>query len=117
VFLAHSFRLRDPWQFEAAAGGAARWSRVFHRPTGIEPDDELWLVCSGLPADSSAALNGTPLTAPNADRPHEFEVTRLLADANRIELHVPAEAASNTAGSSTRTRFPYDVRLAIVGHS
>ena len=62
MFLAHSFRLRDPWQCDCLTNGTTRWSRVFHRPTGLEPDDALWLVCSGLPAEATVTLNGKELS-------------------------------------------------------
>ena len=61
MFLAHSFRLRDPWKCEATETGATRWSRLFHRPTGLEPDDELLLVISGLPPEAEVTINGRSL--------------------------------------------------------
>lgn len=128
MHLAHSFRLRDPWQCECSADGTVCWSRVFHRPTGLEPDDALWLVCSGLPAQANASLNGTqltpgdPLNTPSATgvppvlRLHQYEITALLSDSNRIELHVPAGLQPSDS-SLERDAFPYDVRLGVVDHS
>ncbi|RIK86710.1 MAG: hypothetical protein DCC67_02540 [Planctomycetota bacterium] len=58
MFLAHSIRLRDPWLCEPTAEGGLRWTRAFHRPTGLEPDDDLWLVVSGLPAEAEVRVNG-----------------------------------------------------------
>jgi hypothetical protein len=118
MFLAHSFRLRDPWQREELADGGVRWSRVFHRPTGLEPDDELWLVCSGLPPDVTVAMNSERLVASNADIPYQFNVTALLGDSNRIEIEVPASAFRSPASSThPPAAFPYDVRLGVIGHS
>jgi hypothetical protein len=120
MFLAHSFRLRDPWQCEREANGAVRWSRVFHRPTGLEDDDALWLVCSGLPAGATVALNNTALTPPRPDGPNQFEVTHLLAEANRIEIRVAPSAQPLSGRQPTadgREPFPFDVRLGVVGHS
>jgi hypothetical protein len=128
MFLAHSFRLRDPWQCECGENAAMRWSRVFHKPTGLEPDDALWLVCSGLPAEAAVSLNGValtpgvPLSAPSATgvppvpRQHQYEVTALLKEANRIELQVPSDLQP-PASSLQPDSFPYDVRLGVVGHS
>jgi hypothetical protein len=119
MFLAHSFRLRDPWQCDCLTTGATRWSRVFHRPTGLEDDDALWLVCSGLPAEASVTLNGTLLARNAADATHQYEVTTLVTDTNKVELLIPSDSASPlpTAHCPPPTPFPYDLRLGIVGHS
>jgi hypothetical protein len=146
MFLAHSFRLRDPWQCEALDGGAVRWSRVFHRPTGLEHDDALWLVCSGLPPGAVVTFNGqamapyvscatggppvrsgetvaegstgdTPVAHRSAPARNEFDVTALLADANRIEIEIPAPSPSPVPRPPSPPPFPYDVRLGVVGHS
>ncbi len=117
MFLAHSFRLRDPWQCEHGEDGTVCWSRVFHRPTGLEDDDALWLVCSGLPAGAAVSLNNTALASPRPDGPKQFDVTALLADANRIEIRIPSAVSLPTAHCPLPTAFPYDVRLGVVGHS
>lgn len=106
-FLAHSFRLRHPWECEQQES-STRWSRGFHKPTGLEPSDRLWLVVSGLPAGCSVSLNDQPLPTPAANQPGQYEVTDLLGDSNRIEILVPDATPSPE-------RFPYDVRLGIVG--
>ncbi len=116
MFLAHSFRLRDPWQCERTAEGATRWSRVFHRPTGLEPDDALWLVCSGLPAGALVSINNQRLTPPDHSGTNQFDVTTLLANSNRVELEVPP-ASQVPAFGALPPGFPYDVRLGVVGHS
>ena len=111
MFLAHSFRLRDPWHCEPAPEGGLRWSRVFHRPTGLEPDDELWLVVSGLPAGAQLTVNGHAFPADMTQAP----VTPLLADANQIQILLPAAPAA--CGFAPPATFPYDARLGIVAHS
>jgi hypothetical protein len=105
MFLAHSFRLRDPWLCEALEDGALRWSRVFHRPTGLDPGDQLVLVISGLPLSPQVTINGQLL----AGGP-EFHITHLLAETNKIELRTPSPTSSLQPPPS---RFPYDARLAI----
>jgi hypothetical protein len=133
MFLAHSFRLRDPWQCDCTLEGTlegtlestVRWSRVFHLPTGLEDDDALWLVCSGLPERAQVTLNTTPLSRLSADAPHQYDVTSLLADTNRIELEIPPAACGLASLSpspvprppSGGNAFPYDVRLGVIGHS
>ncbi len=115
MFLAHSFRLRDPWQCEPASDVGVRWSRGFHRPTGLEADDDLWLVISGLPADATVTLNGQRLAPPDSDRPNAFHVTTLVAESNSIEIQIPSSPQPPTP--SPRLSFPYDARLGVVGHS
>jgi hypothetical protein len=146
MFLAHSFRLRDPWQREAQNDGAVRWTRLFHRPTGLEPDDALWLVISGLPEGARVTLNGQPLAplekgtgsrpeAMNANAPKEL-TNSLDSDPPNIERACPLFQWDVTAlladsnqveitipsdlqppTSSLQPAFPYDARLGIVGHS
>jgi hypothetical protein len=164
MFLAHSFRLRDPWQCEATDDGGLRWSRIFHRPTGLEPDDDLVLVISGLPPDAAVTINGHafvqnfPAPSPCAGRDGEggdagtsspsqsacatgilpvpaagtspdqitvgsrtaaqaaqFNVTPILTETNRIDLLIPPQASGLKPQASSP--FPYDARLAILGHS
>jgi len=119
MFLAHSFRLRDPWKCEQAADGAVRWSRGFHRPTGLEDDDDLWLVISGLPPEAEVGLNGKPLVAPAGARHGQFLVTGLVVADNRIDLTIPPADRPSlpTAHCPPPTSFPYDVRLGVIGHS
>lgn len=142
MFLAHSIRLRDPWQCAATADGGVRWSRRFHRPTGLEADDQLLLVLSGLPAGSVVRVNGhgfdagggrgsfatgessKSLTAPVAKEPRpltalpaQFDLTPILADANEIEIEVLADPLPRLVEPRLPGAFPYDARLAIIGHS
>ncbi|MBA3480378.1 MAG: hypothetical protein H0T51_01055, partial [Pirellulales bacterium] len=103
MFLAHSFRLCDPWQCEPTADGGLRWSRVFHRPTGLEPDDQLVLVLIGAPTTAQVTINGQTFPPiPDSTElaevilqppaPFQYDLTRILADDNRIEILVPSPA-------------------------
>lgn len=147
MFLAHSIRLRDPWQCEAIDGGGLRWSRRFHRPTGLEPDDQLLLVLSGLPAGAVVQVNGhgfggersavsgqqsaKPID-PTSSNQHpassiqpptspavaaQFDLTPILADANEIEIDVLPDPLRRGVDPRLPVSFPFDARLAIVGHS
>jgi len=142
MFLAHSIRLRDPWQRAALADGGVRWSRRFHRPTGLEADDQLLLVLSGLPAGTVVRVNGHRFDAgggrgplatgtvgdlensPVAKGPRplaavaaQFDLTAILGEANEIEIEVPADPLRRLVEPRLPTSFPYDARLAIIGHS
>ena len=128
MFLAHSIRLRDPWKCEESAGGDVRWTRRFNRPTGLEPDDLVWLMIGGLPEDAAVHVNGAPvpgatgvspvhgaLEDPTCDTPvppRQFDLTPVLAESNRIEILLKPQASSLKPHS-----FPFDVRLAIIGQS
>lgn len=139
MFLAHSIRLRDPWQRAATEQGGVRWSRRFHRPTGMEADDQLLLVLSGLPADAGVRVNGqgfdqehsavssqqsaNPVaTASSIEQPvtaavaAQFDLTAILRDANEIEIELPPTSPA-ACSPQPAISFPYDARLAIIGHS
>jgi hypothetical protein len=142
MFLAHSFRLRDPWQCESLPTGEVRWSRGFHRPTGLEDDDELWLVISGLPAGARVTLNGEQLTfcaasgSPPPCPTGVSPVRRGEGDSHATEADSPTPSSPNqynvtalladancieinvpNAAGRSSARFTYDARLAIVGRS
>jgi hypothetical protein len=140
MFLAHSIRLRDPWQCEATEQGGVRWSRRFHRPTGMEADDQLLLVLSGLPAGTCVRVNGhgfdTELSAVSCQRSADsvaaassseqpasaavaaqFDLTAILCDANEIEIEIPPDPLRRLVEPRLPGAFPYDARLAIIGHS
>jgi hypothetical protein len=120
MFLAHSFRLRDPWQCEPAADGGLHWSRVFHRPTGLEPDDQLVLVLTGAPPATQVTVNGQAFSPASSlkSQVSQYDLTAILADDNRIELFIPPQASSlKPQASPASAPFPYDARLAVIGHS
>ena len=143
MFLAHSIRLRDPWQCAALDDGGVRWSRRFHRPTGLEADDQLLLVLSGLPGNACVWVNGVGFEAgggrgpfatgedcelessPVAKGPRpliaavaaQFDLTAILSEANEIEIEIPADPLRRLVEPRLPTSFPYDARLAIIGHS
>jgi hypothetical protein len=133
MFLAHSIRLRDPWQRAATEGGGTRWSRRFHRPTGMEPDDQLLLVLSGLPAAACVRVNGHGFDAERSAVPvvpassiqqpaspavaAQFDLTAVLRDANEIEIEVPPDPLQRLVEPRLHGAFPYDARLAVIGRS
>jgi len=140
MFLAHSIRLRDPWQCAATDEGGMRWSRRFHRPTGLEADDQLLLVLSGLPAGAVVRVNGhgfggerSAISDQRSAVPDvqtssieqqasatvaaQFDLTAILGDANEIEIEIPADPLRRLVEPQLPSSFPYDARLAIIGHS
>ncbi len=83
----HIIRLRDPWQYKPFPSGGMRWSRAFHRPTGLTANETVWLVVSGPAA--AVWLGEQRLTA-SVDGPESrFDITAWLADHNRLIIEVP----------------------------
>ena len=39
----HTIRLREPWEQRQSSEGSVH-RRTFHAPTGITPEDTLWIV-------------------------------------------------------------------------
>ena len=145
MFLAHSFRLRDPWKCEAADAGHTRWSRLFHRPTGLEPDDELVLVISGLPPEATVTVNGhefsgtsppgpasspcatgiLPVPAPGTNDPSETGGSRTAHQPAQFNVtsiltdanQIEIQVPIPHSPLPSLKSFPYDARLAIIAHS
>jgi beta-galactosidase/beta-glucuronidase len=123
-------RLRGPWQYEppppAPPGrvtlpmswadvprrdgpGGACFRRHFNRPTGLEPNQRVWIVVERIGAGSTVSLNDRPLGAVgDGGTAAEFDITGLLEDSNHLALTVdfPQPGASGPFG---------DVRLEIRG--
>ena len=100
----HTIRLRHPWQCEPCAAGV-RWSRSFNWPAGLTPREIARLVIEELPKDAVVRLSGKPLVA---DADGRFDITRLLAEFNRLTIEV------GDSFSTGGTECPLDVRLEIV---
>ncbi len=122
-------RLRGPWEYETVSAAVPRrgrvklpdaWPslaehrgvplrlrRVFHRPSGLEPHERLWLAWEGLNAGDRVCCNGKllgngdPLTAAKS-----FDITPLLAEQNELLIDLPA------VGAASR---PFDVWLEVRG--
>ncbi|MEO2049197.1 MAG: hypothetical protein ABGX16_21775 [Pirellulales bacterium] len=82
----HTIRLRDPWQHQPAKSGGTRWTRTFHRPTGISKQEKVWLVIS----DSTVPvwLGDQLLTADGIGQGGRYDITTLLANFNRLAIEV-----------------------------
>ncbi|GIW90072.1 MAG: hypothetical protein KatS3mg109_0504 [Pirellulaceae bacterium] len=120
----HVIRLRGPWQYRFVdnhsrageegtvrlpegwaawldtsdsrrpAGGWVILSRRFGHPTGIEPNDRIYLRIENAPRSAQIRLNGQLLSADTA-RP--IEVSGLLARNNVLELRWRSGEASGAA--------------------
>ncbi len=72
--------------------------RSFGRPTGIGPEDRIWLVIERAAA-CVVALNGRVLAAASAgDGPWRHDVTTALQERNELQLTFNAARADAAAG-------------------
>lgn len=90
---AAGFRQQMPADWSAALGcdfcGEARYQRFFHRPTGIDAGERVWLVCHGAIDQAVVVLNGKRVgefAGPSAAA--RFDVTGLLAPRNELLIDV-----------------------------
>ena len=77
---------------------AMRFTRVFHRPTGLTDGEQVWIVIAGLSASMQAMLNGEMLgDFDSHSATIDFEITSHLNNRNRLCLST-ASFKSNAAG-------------------
>ncbi len=88
-----SGRIQAPADWSGVLGrdfcGQARHQRFFHRPTGIDAGERVWLVCDGALDSAIVTLNGRQLgefTGPAAGA--RFDVTQQLAPRNELLIDV-----------------------------
>ncbi len=120
----HVIRLRGPWNYSAtdSAGqtregrapladgvtevappgfiGTVRWRRSFHRPTGLDDGERVFLAIDNL-RDATVELNGVALPS------ERCEITTRLHARNELVI-------TQTCPSASSTRCFSDVRLEIV---
>lgn len=124
--MAHSIRLREPWEREALGaegGGPCKYSRGFHKPTGLEAGSRVWLVVDELAGEVEVRVNGQKLgrIEPGC-YPARFDITAALKANNLVEITVrqeeggrggpevvkleieEADATSETTGQKNLTR-------------
>ncbi len=108
----HRIRLRPPWQTDPREG-STRWRRHFNRPTGLDPQQRVWIVMKRIAGRGHAAVNGCPLGhfGDEPGVPCRFDVTDLLRLHNQLELTVEGALAEGAPASAP----PADVCLEIHG--
>ena len=79
----HIIRLTEPWEQRLSPEGCIH-RRNFHSPTGITPENTLWIVIRSQEFPAKINCNGTDLG--EVYREASFEITTLLADINHLEM-------------------------------
>jgi hypothetical protein len=69
--------------------GTALLKRRFHRPTNLEPTDQVWLVCAGVRGNGTILLNDQSLREFSADGESvECELTGKLHPFNIVSVRL-----------------------------
>ncbi len=93
--MAHSIRLREPWDSRYVDGTrkAVRYRRFFNRPTGIESGQQVFLTLRVLVACSlNVSVNEhVSQLIPTGDSAYRARVDQVLSNRNQIELTVAPE--------------------------
>jgi hypothetical protein len=111
----HRIRLNGPWDYQwhgpqslaaaepsgcvkmpcnsqllfGSSAGSATFSRRFHRPTNLEPHEQVIIVLTGAEGDGTVALNGTEVSKFDATGEQvEADVTSHLLALNRLEIRI-----------------------------
>jgi hypothetical protein len=109
---AHRIRLRKPWHFRQTAQGIS-WQRAFHRPTGLGPEDRVWIVLDGIAGPGTVSLNDRPLGRLSGEvSDYRLDATGFLLPRN--ELAITLERASEPSDSDPLSPAG-DVYLEICG--
>ncbi|MGO8745346.1 MAG: hypothetical protein ACLQNE_05100 [Thermoguttaceae bacterium] len=92
----HRIRLRGPWSCDPAPEGIC-WRRRFGRPTGLQPQQSVWIVVEGIVQEGSVALNGRilgRLGVPGNEPLARFEVSGSLLPRNELWIRLENGSAN-----------------------
>jgi|SRR4051812_3068876 hypothetical protein len=95
--MSHVIRLREPWERQSLDDGTIRFTRRFHRPTGLNANSRVWLVVGDFHGDAEVSLNDRLLGPTDCSKaaamvgtahPTEFEITEMLRPENVVSILV-----------------------------
>lgn len=98
-------RVKMPADWQSIFGnraGTAIFSRRFHKPTGLEATDSVWLLFDGIGGTASVRLNGDELAEETCPAPAansvaiSFDITGRMNAANDIEVALTFDPATQS---------------------
>ena len=97
------FKIPSDWQvLFGAAAGVAVFSRKFHRPTNLEPHEQVVLHFKGIAGHGEIRLNDVVLMSfPETNGSLECEITNSMQAFNRLEIQLqfdPLQSPSTRGG-------------------
>ncbi len=101
--LAAGFRVNMPADWSAILGGdflgRVRYTRAFHKPTGLELGERVFLVVEAPRSRGAVELNGKQVGEVRMDRaPMRVDVTDLLGGDERLEILVEHDVPECVGG-------------------
>ncbi len=108
----HTIRLRGPWQQENASGRSC-WRRRFGCPTGLAPQQRIWIVVEGIGGPGEVVLNGGVLgrlSAQGSEQLSRFDVSDVLRERNELAIRLDYTPSGPGARAAS---LPGEVRLEI----
>ncbi|NLX97029.1 MAG: hypothetical protein GXY83_12715 [Rhodopirellula sp.] len=104
----HRIRLREPWRHLRVEGNV-QWRRKFNRPSGLGPEQRIWIEVKNRSRGVAVYLNGRHLgETPAGAEAVRFELTGLL------DLHNEITLMSTDAPQRLPSPLPAEVSLEIV---
>lgn len=77
-------------------GGTAEFRRKFHRPTNLEPHEQVLLVLTEVRGSGRLLLNELPLGSINSSGESvEFDISRLLNPFNEVAIELTFDPRTN----------------------
>ena len=68
--------------------GCVAFSRRFHRPTNLDPHEQVWIVLTGVGGDARVSLNGEELAQFRDGEAAEVDVTSRLQRFNELSIQI-----------------------------
>jgi hypothetical protein len=98
----HTIHLRAGWVTEAI-GTQFCSHRSFGCPRTLDPDEQLWLVCSDFPNSAEVLLNDTILGRINPSGEMVANITELLRPRNLLSIRCVNQEPTGTVQLEVRT--------------
>jgi hypothetical protein len=99
--VAESGTIKMPCDWQSvfgSRGGTVAFSRRFHRPTNLEPHEQVLIVLTGVGGSGIIRLNGDFLLEFRAVDSAEVDVTNKLEAFNLLEVEVEHQPIEGTLG-------------------